>query len=179
MRERVLGPDHPDTRTSRSKLAAAYHAAGRLADAIPLYEQVLATLERLRGPDHLTTLGARSDLADAYRAAGRSRMRSLAWQVLAARERLLGPDHPDTLSSRDNLTASHQAAGRDDAKDLGRELVDDWVNDYVLSANPAAVAPATTQPIRPERCSNRSATRNSPGCRLTCRRAQSTWALRT
>jgi hypothetical protein len=27
--ERVLDPDHPDTLTSRNKLAAAYRAAGR------------------------------------------------------------------------------------------------------------------------------------------------------
>ena len=32
-RERVLGPDHPHTVTSRSKLAAAYRAAGRTAEA--------------------------------------------------------------------------------------------------------------------------------------------------
>ena len=37
--ERVLGPDHPDTLTSRDLLGLAYQAAGRLAEAIPLYEQ--------------------------------------------------------------------------------------------------------------------------------------------
>jgi hypothetical protein len=35
------------------------------------------------------------------------------------------------------------------------------------------------QPIRPECRSNRSATRNSAGCRLTWPRAQSAWAVRT
>ena len=37
--ERMLGPDHPDTLNARNSLAAAYQAAGRAADAIPLFEQ--------------------------------------------------------------------------------------------------------------------------------------------
>ena len=41
-RERVLGPDHPDTLASRNDLAAAYRAAGRAAEAIPLHERTLA-----------------------------------------------------------------------------------------------------------------------------------------
>ena len=51
-RERVLGPDHPDTLHSRNNLAAAYRAAGRAAEAIPLYERTLADRERVQGPDH-------------------------------------------------------------------------------------------------------------------------------
>ncbi|MGY1947719.1 tetratricopeptide repeat protein, partial [Nocardia asiatica] len=41
-RERVLGADHPDTLGSRNNLASAYQAAGRVAEAIPLYERTLA-----------------------------------------------------------------------------------------------------------------------------------------
>jgi hypothetical protein len=39
---RILGPDHSDTLTSRNDLAYAYRSAGRLDDAIALYEAVLA-----------------------------------------------------------------------------------------------------------------------------------------
>jgi hypothetical protein len=45
--ERVLGPDHPDTLTSRNNLAAAYETAGQAAEAIPLHQQTLAARERL------------------------------------------------------------------------------------------------------------------------------------
>jgi hypothetical protein len=38
-RERVLGPDHPDTLASRANLAAGYRAAGRTSEAITLGEQ--------------------------------------------------------------------------------------------------------------------------------------------
>ncbi|WP_423842205.1 tetratricopeptide repeat protein, partial [Actinomyces naeslundii] len=37
----TLGPDHPDTLTSRNNLAGAYRDAGRLDEAIPLFEQTL------------------------------------------------------------------------------------------------------------------------------------------
>ncbi|MEU6721117.1 tetratricopeptide repeat protein, partial [Nonomuraea sp. NPDC046802] len=61
-RERVLGPDHPHTLTSRSNLAYAYESAGDLNRAIPLYEGTLTNCERVLGPDHPTTLVVRSNL---------------------------------------------------------------------------------------------------------------------
>ena len=62
----MLGPDHPDTLTSRNNLAEAYREVGRYAEAIPLYEQALADLERVLGPDHPLTLTLRNNLAEAY-----------------------------------------------------------------------------------------------------------------
>ena len=112
-RERVLGPDHPDTLASRNNLANAYPDAGRLDEAISLHEQNLAARERVLGPDHPDTLGSRNNLAIDYRAAGRlDEAISLDEQTLAARERVLGPDHPDTLTSRNNLAVAYRAAGR-------------------------------------------------------------------
>ena len=69
--EEVLGPDHPDTLVSRNNLASAYESAGRLGEAIPLYEQVLADRVRVLGDDHPQTLTSRNNLAYAYLAAGR------------------------------------------------------------------------------------------------------------
>ena len=68
---KILGPDHPDTLTSRNNLAGAYRSAGRLDQAIPLYEEVLADRVRLLGDDHPQTLTSRNNLAGAYKAAGR------------------------------------------------------------------------------------------------------------
>ena len=45
-----------DTMTARGNLANAYHSAGRLKDALPLYEQTLAACERVLGPTHQSTL---------------------------------------------------------------------------------------------------------------------------
>ena len=67
----TLGPDHPDTLLSRNNLANAYHDAGRLDEAITLYEQTLKDCTRILGPHHPNTLTTRNNLAEAYRAAGR------------------------------------------------------------------------------------------------------------
>ena len=114
-RERVLGPDHPDTLGSRNNLANAYWAAGRTDEAITSHEQTLAARARVQGPDHPDTLSSRDNLALSYRDAGRTdEAISLHEQALADRERVLGPDHRDTLSSRNNLAIAFRAAGRTD-----------------------------------------------------------------
>ena len=111
--ERVLGPDDPDTLTSRNSLAVAYRDAGRIADAIRLFELTLATMERRLGPDHPDTLTTRNNLAVAYRDAGRAAEAiPLVELTLAAMERRLGPDHPDTLTTRNNLAVAYRDAGR-------------------------------------------------------------------
>jgi Tetratricopeptide repeat len=61
----VLGPDHPDTLASRNNLAGAYESAGRVEQAIPLYERTLADCERVLGPDHPQTKIVRGNLAAA------------------------------------------------------------------------------------------------------------------
>jgi tetratricopeptide (TPR) repeat protein len=108
-----LGPDHPDTLNARNSLAAAYQAAGRVAEAIPLFEQTLIGRERLLGPDHPDTLTSRNNLANAYQDAGRvAEAIPLHEQTLAACERLLGADDPSTLTSRGNLATAYREAGQ-------------------------------------------------------------------
>ncbi|MGD0067333.1 MAG: tetratricopeptide repeat protein, partial [Streptosporangiaceae bacterium] len=111
--ERRLGPSHIDTLNSRNSLAAAYLAEGRIADAIPLFEQTLVVLQREVGPDHPDTLTLQNNLATAHQDAGRlAAAIQLYEQNLAVRERQPGPDHPSTLNSRGNLAAAYLAAGR-------------------------------------------------------------------
>ena len=111
--ERVLGPDHPDSLTSRNDLAEAYGAAGRAAEAIALHERTLADRERVLGPDHPSTLQSRNNLANAYQDAGRAAEAiPLHERTLAGYERVLGPDHSHTLTSRNNLADTYRAAGR-------------------------------------------------------------------
>ena len=50
LRESKLGPDHPDTLTSRNNLAAAYQDAGRTAEAIEMHEATLKLRSRSSGP---------------------------------------------------------------------------------------------------------------------------------
>ena len=52
IREKALGPDHPDVAQSLNNLAELYQAQGRYADAEPLYKRSLAIREKALGPDH-------------------------------------------------------------------------------------------------------------------------------
>ena len=126
-RIRVLGPDHPDTLSSRNNLAYAYESAGRLKEAIVMLGGALADSLRVLGPDHPGTFIVRNNLAYAYESAGRlEEAIALYEEVLAVRMRILGSDHPHTLNSRNNLAGAYEGAGRlDDAIALYEEVLAD------------------------------------------------------
>ena len=93
--------------------AAAYQAAGRPSEAIPVYERTLADRVRVLGEDHPDTLRSRNNLASAYQAAGRvSEAIPLLKQALAGLERALGAQHPDTVRVRKSLAAVRHRAGQ-------------------------------------------------------------------
>ena len=113
--DETLGPDHPDTLTFRNNLAGAYEVAGRLGEAVPLYERTLADSERVLGPDHPDTLASRNNLATTCWSAGKlKRAIDLFERNLAEAMRVLGPGHPNTRLSRKNLAAAYRAVGRDE-----------------------------------------------------------------
>ncbi|MBF6166919.1 tetratricopeptide repeat protein [Streptomyces gardneri] len=60
-----------DSRTTRTILAYTYGSAGRVDEAITLYEQVLTDQVRVLGADHPDTLNTRHNLAGADESAGR------------------------------------------------------------------------------------------------------------
>ncbi|RDI25432.1 tetratricopeptide repeat protein [Lentzea flaviverrucosa] len=110
--QRLLGPDHPDTLSSRNNLARAYRSAGDLDRAITLHEATLADRERVLGSDHPNTLTSRNNLASAYESAGDlNRAITLYEAIIVDSERVLGSDHPDTLTSRNNLAGACESAG--------------------------------------------------------------------
>ena len=123
----TLGTEHLGPLASRHYLAGAYHDAGRLDEAITLYQQNLKDFTRIVGLDHPGTLTSRNNLASAYRASGRLQDAiSLYKQTLTDRSRILGPTHHDTLTSRDNLAGAYQDAGRlDDAITLFEQALED------------------------------------------------------
>ena len=111
--DETLGPDHPRTLTARGNLAVAYQSAGRLDQAVLLFEQVLAAHEHVLGPDHPGTLAARNNLAGAYESAGRpDEAIDLFERTLEDRKRALGENHPDILTLRNNFAFAYRSAGR-------------------------------------------------------------------
>jgi hypothetical protein len=111
--EQRLGPDDSDTVRARNDLARAYRETGRVADAVPLVQEIHATRERLFGADDPRTLAARNNLASAYLATGKAAEAiPLFEENVAACERLFGAAHPKTLASRHSLDRARQASAQ-------------------------------------------------------------------
>jgi len=108
-----LGLGHPDTLISLGSLALAYHAAGRLPEAIALFERIRDARTAKFGPDHPDTLATLNNLAGAYKAAGRlPEAIALFERVRETEFTKFSPDHPDTLSTLNNLALAYQDAGK-------------------------------------------------------------------
>ena len=108
-----LGREHAQSARVRDRLSAAYAAAGRMAEALPIFETALADREAGLGAEHPDTVTARVNLARCQTAAGReAEAIALFEQALGQSERLFGVTHKDTLAVRADLAAAYRAAGR-------------------------------------------------------------------
>ena len=108
----LMGSAHSDVLALQNNLATTYEKAGRLNEAITLFEQVLSDRIRILGDKHPDTLASRNNLAGAYLAANRPEESiALYEQVLTDRIGILSDDHPDTLASRNNLAYAYQSIG--------------------------------------------------------------------
>ncbi|MCX5698057.1 MAG: tetratricopeptide repeat protein [Candidatus Omnitrophica bacterium] len=106
IREKILGPEHPDTATSLGNLALLLYKKGEYQAAEPLYRRALAIREKMLDPNSKSSVTATtlnnlavllSEKGD-YREAEHSYRRALA-----IREKILGPEHPDTATTINNL----------------------------------------------------------------------------
>src|SRR5262249_12811668 len=68
IREKALGPDHPDVASSLNGLGAVYQAQGRYGDPGSLYRRALAIREKGLGPGHADVATSLNNLAELYTA---------------------------------------------------------------------------------------------------------------
>jgi tetratricopeptide (TPR) repeat protein len=110
IREKALGPEHPDTASSLNNLALLYEATGAYAQAEPLLKRALAIGEKALGPEHPNTATSLNNLAGLYEAMGAyAQAEPLLKRALAIGEKALGPEHPNTATSLNNLAALYWA----------------------------------------------------------------------
>jgi tetratricopeptide (TPR) repeat protein len=113
IREKSLGPDHPDVARNLNNLALVYWDRGRYADAEPLYMRALAIWENTLGADHPNVAQSLNNLAIMYRDQGRyAEVEALHTRSLAIFEKALGPDDPNVALSLDNLGVVYRDIGR-------------------------------------------------------------------
>lgn len=126
IRERILGPDHPDVARSLSNLGSALMEDGRSREAVDLQMRSLEIRERAFGPDHPDVATSLTNLAGSQYHLGRyADSEASARRALAIRERVHGRDHQQTASSLGTLgLALHsQAETTEAAEVLRRALV--------------------------------------------------------
>jgi tetratricopeptide (TPR) repeat protein/tRNA A-37 threonylcarbamoyl transferase component Bud32 len=113
LRQRTLGPDHPDTLTSLNDLADAYRVQSAYKQAEPLFIKVLQTRRRVLGGENPATLSSMNELANLYLNQDKNaQAEPLLVKALAVQRRVLGPDHPDTLTTLHDLATTYVEEGK-------------------------------------------------------------------
>jgi tetratricopeptide (TPR) repeat protein len=103
-RTRVLGPDAPDTLTTRNNLASLLGRSGQVEAAVAQFGELLADRTRVLGPDAPATLATRNNLAFRLAEAGQVEAAVAQFrELLADRTRVLGPDAPATHKTHRDL----------------------------------------------------------------------------
>jgi hypothetical protein len=112
MFEQVLGPDHPDTLTTRSNIANWRGQAGDPVGALREFEALLVDQLRVLGADHPDTLWTRNNIAFMRGEAGDPAGALEEFEALLVDQlRVLGADHPNTLTTRNNIANWRGEAG--------------------------------------------------------------------
>jgi tetratricopeptide (TPR) repeat protein len=70
IREKVLGPEHPDVATTLNNLAALYQSMGNYTEPLPLYKRALSIFEKVLGPEHPDVATTLNNLATLYQSMG-------------------------------------------------------------------------------------------------------------
>ena len=128
IRQKVLGPEHPDTATSLQNLAGLYETVGDYAKAEPLLLEALRIQQKVLGPEHPDTASSLDSLAMLYDKMGNyAKAEPLLTEALRIQRKVLGPEHPDTAKSLNNLASLYDKMGNyAKAEPLFREALRIW-----------------------------------------------------
>lgn len=120
IREKVLGPEHPQTTDSLNNLGVLLHAQENLSDdpqvklweALLYYQKALSIREKVLGEEHPHTAQSLNHIGALLRDQGEfARSRPYIERALAIRGKVLGPEHPDTAYSLADLGSLLLAQG--------------------------------------------------------------------
>jgi tetratricopeptide (TPR) repeat protein len=112
IREKALGPEHPDTAKSLNILANLYSSMGDYAKAEPLLQRALKINEKALGPEHPSTATSLNNLGELYSSMGEyAKAEPLLQRALKINEKAHGPDHLFTATSLNNLANLYSSMG--------------------------------------------------------------------
>jgi tetratricopeptide (TPR) repeat protein len=125
-RQRLLGPEHPDSLHTMNQHAMILQTRGKYEEAEEVYKHVLATRRRLLGTEHNEILTSMNNLASVYSDIGQlEKSEELNAEVIKLSKKVLGPEHSHTLVPMNNQVCLYIRQGRfEDAVQLGREVAE-------------------------------------------------------
>jgi tetratricopeptide (TPR) repeat protein len=101
IREKALGPDHPEVASVLMNIALAVRMAGDHEAAYPLLERAASIVEKTRGPNSAHLANILIELATLYGSHGRhSEAASIYERSLETFRKSTGLDHPDVAFSQ-------------------------------------------------------------------------------
>ncbi|SOD42527.1 tetratricopeptide repeat protein [Nitrosovibrio sp. Nv4] len=113
IREKSLGPGHPDVGVSLNNLAGLYHDLGLYAKAEPLLQRSLDIMVKAHGPDHPDVAVCLNNLATLYYTQGEyAKAEPLYQRSLKIGEKTYGPNHPHVAVRLNNLAKLYYALGQ-------------------------------------------------------------------
>jgi tetratricopeptide (TPR) repeat protein len=113
IRERALGPGHPDVAADAAALAAILDGAGKREEAEALFRRSLGVFERVYGSQHYEIAVGLNNLAALHQAKGDTgEAEQLYQRALALKEKLLGTNHPDVATTVNNLAVLYASHAR-------------------------------------------------------------------
>jgi tetratricopeptide (TPR) repeat protein len=113
IREKILGPDHPDVAEGLNNLAALYYLQGQYAQAEPLYQRSLAIWEEALGVNHVNVALSLNNLAELYRNRHKyAQAKPLHERALGIWEKAFSANHPNVASSLNNLADLYRIQGQ-------------------------------------------------------------------
>jgi CHAT domain-containing protein/Tfp pilus assembly protein PilF len=112
IRERTLGPDHPDVADALNSLGVLYYYKGDYVRAEPLCQRALTIREKALGPEHLDVAASLNNLALLCIDRGNyAKAELLCRRALTIKERALGPEHPELATYIHNLALFYHNQG--------------------------------------------------------------------
>ena len=125
MRTRVLGPEHPDTLTSRHWLVYALNEQEKHAEAEAEARQVVALREKVLGSEHPDTLLSRYNLANVFsHEAKYVEAEAMYREVIELDEKVIGPEDSRTFAARIGLANVLNSEGKlSESETLYRDVI--------------------------------------------------------
>jgi non-specific serine/threonine protein kinase/serine/threonine-protein kinase len=113
IRERALGPSHPDVGSSLRGIGGVFYRRGEFAKAEDAYRRALRIYRDQFGPEHPEVAQSLSFLASALGQAGRDQeAEPLMLEAVRIQEKVLGPMHAQLAGELNNLASLYGRQGR-------------------------------------------------------------------